>query len=107
VVLSTTEWQFYGIYALIGFSNSLNGIGTQTLTIEICPVKKRVRYFAIQNIVNVLGFFIASSFSGVITRCTDDFLILLIPALLLSLGALYFLLKIQEPRIFKEVLKTE
>ncbi len=96
--LAWDEWHFTAIFFLVGAVFTLDRIGVPTLGFEISPERRRVSYLAIMGLMTLAGLFSVSLLNMGIQSLTADFKWVAVPSGLLMSAALYFILRVEEPR---------
>lgn len=46
-MLARSGWEFYAIFALLGAARSASAVGSQSMSIEICPLHRRATYLSV------------------------------------------------------------
>jgi hypothetical protein len=92
------EWGFLAIFFLFGFAFYMNQVGTNTLSLEICPTDRIPTYISLLTTLISPSMLGAAVISTLVRELTGQFM----PAALISattmMLSLLFLSRIEEPR---------
>mgnify|MGYP001019997488 CR=1 FL=1 len=89
---------FMTVFFLTGAGMTMSAIGISTLSIEIAPHERRPTYQALISLAFLPAALIAASISTLVRMGLHMFAPAALLSALASLGSLYFLLRIKEPR---------
>jgi hypothetical protein len=96
--LTTSDYGFQALFAVLGAALSLSSVGLSTLDLEITPLERRVSFQAVLGVFTMLGLVAASLCSAVLRRLTENIWALCVPALALTLVSLALFYVMEEPR---------
>jgi MFS family permease len=99
MALAGNQWQYVAAFAVLGAAGSLGGIGSMTLSLEICPLQKRATYMSILAAASVVTSLAVAALSALAWGLTGGrFAWLAALAAAATAGAAGILWRLKEPR---------
>ncbi len=96
---STQVWQFLYIFLCLGIGLSTAQVGELTMVFDFAPAHRRKFFFAVMALLIVPGVLSASVISALLQYVPNGFLIACAISGAGCAGSLFFLLRLQDPRV--------
>ena len=98
LMVASSVPHFLALFAFFGATNAFIRMGQTTLPLEICPLQRRVSYMTMFNMVGVFASLAAGGAASVIRSHSLSISSLAVPAAVLIVVSLVFVLRVADPR---------